>query len=106
MKGSVRRNKSTKVVINAESPGKSHKMASSRKTEEADKFDATVTQNKMLLTKSRAKPAYLQSLNESEKQANFKIIDSMNKKISYLKNPRHKINRAPILMTTVSLSFL
>ena len=26
----------------------------------------------------------------------------MNKKISYLKNPRHKINKAPILMTTVS----
>ena len=26
----------------------------------------------------------------------------MNKKISYLKNPRHKVNKAPILMTTVS----
>ena len=54
------------------------------------------------LLKRKSKPAYLQSLNESEKQANFKIIDSMNKKISYLKNPRHKINKAPILMTTVS----
>ena len=41
-------------------------------------------------------------MNESEKQANFKIIDSMNKKISYLKNPRYKVNKAPILMTTVS----
>ena len=62
--------------------------------------------NKSLLgTKKRtSKPAYLQSLNESEKQANFKIIDSMNKKISYLKNPRHKVNKAPILMTTVSLN--
>lgn len=39
-------------------------------------------------------------MNESEKQANFKIIDSMNKKISYLKNPRHKVSKAPILMTT------
>lgn len=59
--------------------------------------------NKSLLTtkKKTAKPAYLQSLNESEKQANFKIIDSMNKKIAYLKNPRFKINKAPILMTTV-----
>ena len=45
----------------------------------------------------------MQSLNESEKQANFKIIDSMNKKISYLKNPRYKVNKAPILMTTVSI---
>ena len=64
----------------------------------------TGTANKSLLaTKKRtSKPAYLQSLNESEKQANFKIIDSMNKKISYLKNPRHKVNKAPILMTAVS----
>jgi hypothetical protein len=60
--------------------------------------------NKSLLTtkKKAAKPAYLQSLNESEKQANFKIIDSMNKKISYLKNPRFKVSKAPILMTSVS----
>lgn len=56
--------------------------------------------------KRTSKPAYLQSLNESEKQANFKIIDSMNKKISYLKNPRHKVSKAPILMTTVSLNIL
>ena len=60
------------------------------------------TQSKSLLTKRKSKPAYLQSLNESEKQANFKIIDSMNKKISYLKNPRHKVSKAPILMTAVS----
>ena len=64
------------------------------------------TKTKNLLTKRASKPAYLQSLNESEKQANFKIIDSMNKKISYLKNPRHKVNKAPILMTTVSLNNL
>ena len=59
--------------------------------------------NKSLLTtkKKAAKPAYLQSLNESEKQANFKIIDSMNKKIAYLKNPRFKVAKAPIIMTTV-----
>ena len=68
--------------------------------------NVTSGSNKSLLnTKKRtSKPAYLQSLNESEKQANFKIIDSMNKKISYLKNPRHKVNKAPILMTTVSHS--
>lgn len=64
------------------------------------------TAKSLLNTKKRtSKPAYLQSLNESEKQANFKIIDSMNKKISYLKNPRHKVSKAPILMTTVSLKF-
>ena len=50
-------------------------------------------------TKKKTKPAYLQSLNESEKQANFKIIEKMNKKISFLKNPRFKKNKAPIIMT-------
>jgi hypothetical protein len=38
-------------------------------------------------------------LNESEKQANFKIIEKMNNKISFLKNPRFKVNKAPIIMT-------
>ena len=52
--------------------------------------------------KRTSKPAYLKSLNESEKAENFKIIDNMNKKISYLKNPRHKVSKAPILMTSVS----
>ena len=66
---------------------------------------ASTNNNTKNLLKRQSKPAYLQSLNESEKQANFKIIDSMNKKISYLKNPRHKVNKAPILMTTVSLKF-
>lgn len=47
----------------------------------------------------KSKPAYLQSLNEQEKQANFKIIEKMNKKISFLKNPRFKVNKAPIIMT-------
>ena len=50
-------------------------------------------------TKKKGKPAYLQSLNESEKQANFKIIEKMNKKISFLKNPRFRVNKAPIIMT-------
>lgn len=54
------------------------------------------------LLKRTSKPAYLKSLNESEKAENFKIIDNMNKKISYLKNPRHKVSKAPILMTSVS----
>jgi len=60
------------------------------------------TDTKNLLTTNKGKnkkPAYLQSLNESEKAENFKIIDNMNKKISYLKNPRYKKNKAPILMT-------
>lgn len=78
----------------------------SRKILDASKpGEETQAENKNLLQskkKRASKPAYLQSLNESEKQANFKIIDSMNKKISYLKNPRYKVNRAPILMTTVS----
>ena len=58
-------------------------------------------QTKNLLTKRYKKPAYMQSLNEAEKAENFKIIDNMNKKISYLKNPRFKVNKVPILMTNV-----
>ena len=44
----------------------------------------------------------MQSLNEQEKAENFKIIDNMNKKISYLKNPRFKVSKCPILFTQVS----
>ncbi len=43
----------------------------------------------------------MQSLNQQEKAENFKILDNMNKKISYKKNPRFKINKAPILFTKV-----
>jgi hypothetical protein len=48
------------------------------------------------------KAAYLQSLNESEKAANFKIIDKMNKRINFLRNPRFKANKAPITLNKVS----
>jgi len=48
------------------------------------------------------KPAYLQSLNEAEKAANFKIIDNMNKRINFLRNPRFKANKAPILLNKVT----
>ena len=41
----------------------------------------------------------MQSMNEHEKAENFKIIDNMNKKISYKKNPRFTVNKAPILFT-------
>jgi len=63
----------------------------------------TETAKSLLTTKKKAtKPAYLQSLSQSEKAENFKIIDNMNKKIAYMKNPRYKVNKAPITMTTVS----
>lgn len=60
-------------------------------------MNSTIKSGKSM--KKKSKPAYLQSLNESEKQANFKIIEKMNKKISFLKNPRFKVNKAPIIMT-------
>ena len=67
--------------------------------------EATETTKNLLTTKKKtSKPAYLQSLSQSEKAENFKIIDNMNKKISYLKNPRFKISKAPILMTKVSIN--
>jgi hypothetical protein len=76
--------------------------AATQNTENPQQANATMKGSKSLLTKKKTKPAYLQSLNESEKAENFKIIDNMNKKISYLKNPRHKVSKAPILMTSVS----
>ena len=88
------------TAANAENLQKSTKEGGPQST-----MGGSGTAKSLLGTKKRtSKPAYLQSLNESEKQANFKIIDSMNKKISYLKNPRHKVSKAPILMTTVSLN--
>ena len=65
----------------------------------------TMNQTKNLLTKRNKKPAYMQSLNEAEKAENFKIIDNMSKKITFLKNPRYAINKVPILMTQVSIYF-
>ena len=66
-------------------------------------LEQTETAKNLLTTKKKAsKPAYLQSLSQSEKAENFKIIDNMNKKIAYMKNPRYKVNKAPITMTTVS----
>ena len=61
-------------------------------------------QTKNLLQKRQKKPAYMQSLNEHEKAENFKIIDNMNKKISYLKNPRFTVNKGPILFTQVTIT--
>lgn len=46
------------------------------------------------------KAAYLQSMNEAEKAANFKIIDNMNKRINFLRNPRFKSTKAPITLNT------
>jgi hypothetical protein len=68
-------------------------------------LEGTETSKNLLTTKKKAsKPAYLQSLSQSEKAENFKIIDNMNKKIAYMKNPRYKVNKAPITMTSVSLN--
>ena len=100
--------KSMNLTANApNNTGQEGNLQSTGKSQASEGANATATSGgKNLLTKRQSKPAYLQSLNESEKQANFKIIDSMNKKISYLKNPRHKVNKAPILMTTVSFHML
>jgi len=47
-------------------------------------------------TTRRSVPTYLQKMNLAEKAANDKIIQSMQKKMNYLKNPRFRINRPPI----------
>ena len=46
----------------------------------------------------------MQSLNEAEKAENFKIIDNMSKKVAFLKNPRYKISKTPIIMTQVIIN--
>ena len=65
-------------------------------------INPSVNQQNNLLKKPKI-PAYMQSLNQQEKAENFKIIDSMNKKISYKKNPRFKVNKAPIFFTKVKV---
>lgn len=52
------------------------------------------------------KAAYLQSLNEAEKAANFKIIDNMNQRINFLRNPRFKMTKSPITLNQVSFSIV
>ena len=47
------------------------------------------------------KAAFLSSMNENEKEVNRKIIENMNKRINYLRNPRFKKDKAPILINTV-----
>jgi hypothetical protein len=49
------------------------------------------------------KPAYLNTMSEAEKDANLKVIENMNKRLNYLRNPRYKEDKATILMSTVSL---
>ena len=65
------------------------------------KAPAIVDQKKTLLMQKKKLPAYMQSLNQQEKAENFKIIDSMNKKIGYKKNPRYRVNKAPITFEKV-----
>lgn len=67
------------------------------------KADQTAGGEKTVVKHKKA--AYLQSLNESEKIANFKIIDNMNKRINFLRNPRYKSNKAPITLNKVELEY-
>ena len=50
------------------------------------------------------KPAYLNTMSEAEKDANLRVIENMNKRLNYLKNPRYKTEKAQILMSTVLIS--
>jgi len=59
------------------------------------------TTNTMKIIKRYRKPAYLNIMSEAERDANLKVLESMNKRINYLKNPRYKTNKDPILMSTV-----
>ena len=52
-------------------------------------------------TKRYKKPAYLNTMSEAEKDANLKVIENMNKRLNYLKNPRYKVDKPIILMSSV-----
>jgi len=40
-------------------------------------------------------------ISESDKEANLKILESMNRRLNYLKNPRFRKNKAVKLMSSV-----
>lgn len=48
------------------------------------------------------KPAYLNTMSEAEKDANLKVIENMNKRLNYLKNPRFRTDKPPALMSSVN----
>ena len=52
------------------------------------------------------KATYLNIMSEPEKEANIKVLQNMNKRLNYLKNPRYKENKPPILMSAVSLIYV
>ncbi|KRX10489.1 hypothetical protein PPERSA_08791 [Pseudocohnilembus persalinus] len=58
----------------------------------------SINNNKSLLTSTKKynKIDYINQMNFEDKKANQKIINQMNKRINYLKNPRFRVNRAPI----------
>lgn len=59
------------------------------------------TANAMRTIRRYRKPAYMSTMSEAERDANLKVLENMNKRVNYLKNPRHKTNKSPILMSTV-----
>lgn len=73
-------------------------------TNNANAEDTSKNQTKAIEISNKTqhkKAAYLESMNESEKAANFKIIDNMNKRINFLRNPRYKTTKAPITLDKV-----
>ena len=67
---------------------------------------STAAHKPALSSTLKKKPAYLKSLNESEKEANFKIIDNMSKRISFLRNPRFKSNKCPVTLNKAAGTIL
>ena len=62
------------------------------------------TKKQNTITKRYKKPAYLNTMSEAEKDANLKVIENMNKRLNYLKNPRYKVDKTIILMSSVRLA--
>ncbi|CAD8087121.1 unnamed protein product [Paramecium primaurelia] len=54
------------------------------------------------VTQKKNKSNFLLEMNEKDKEINNQIIKNMNKRVNYLKNPRFKINKAPVLFSYIN----
>lgn len=64
----------------------------------SEHYDGIIEKMKM---KRTGVPDYYYQLNEEQKGQNEYIMQNMRKKTNYLKNPRYRVNNAPIFYADV-----
>lgn len=60
---------------------------------------ATVVSVQKTTQKKFEKQNFLLEMNENDKEVNHKIIKRMNKRINYLKNPKFRENKRPVMFS-------